>query len=96
MNRTKTLIPAAIEEMVRLESPAQALPRTAMRDVDLHGVTIPEGARVLGLTGSGRAFCAGQDLSDRAVAPGGAPTLTMLADPVEQRALEANIVSQPL
>lgn len=42
-----TLIPAAIEEMVRLESPAQALPRTAMRDVELHGVTIPEGARVL-------------------------------------------------
>ncbi len=33
----------------------------------------PEGARVLVLTGSGRAFCAGQDLSDRAVAPGGAP-----------------------
>jgi cytochrome P450 len=42
-----TLIPAAIEEMARLESPAQALPRTAMRDVELHGVTIPEGSRVL-------------------------------------------------
>lgn len=42
-----TLIPAAIEEMARLESPAQALPRTAMRDVDLHGVTIPQGSRVL-------------------------------------------------
>lgn len=42
-----TLIPAAIEEMARLESPAQALPRTAMRDVTLHGVTIPVGSRVL-------------------------------------------------
>jgi hypothetical protein len=39
-------IPAAVEEMLRFESPAQALPRIARRPVTLHGVTIPEGALV--------------------------------------------------
>src|SRR4051794_17544755 len=34
-----------------------------------------DGARVLVLTGAGRGFCAGQDLSDRAVAPGEAVDL---------------------
>ena len=34
-----------------------------------------DGARVLVLTGAGRGFCAGQDLNDRAVAPGEAVDL---------------------
>lgn len=45
---------------------------TELRDA-LARVAAGESARVLLLTGAGRGFCAGQDLSDRAVAPGAAP-----------------------
>jgi len=44
--REKAAIPNAIEEMLRCESPAQALPRRVLRDVTLHGRTIPKGAMV--------------------------------------------------
>jgi 2-(1,2-epoxy-1,2-dihydrophenyl)acetyl-CoA isomerase len=36
---------------------------------------VPEGARALVVTGAGKGFCAGQDLNDRAVAPGQAVDL---------------------
>ncbi|MCP2194837.1 hypothetical protein LX14_002527 [Williamsia deligens] len=41
------LIPAAVEELLRLTSPVQGLARTAAVDVTLHGVTIPAGRKVL-------------------------------------------------
>lgn len=46
------LIAAAVEEMVRIESPTQALPRTTMRDVELHDTVIPAGSRVMLLWGA--------------------------------------------
>ena len=52
MRRDPSTIPAAIEELLRFEAPIQALARTATRDVELHGTTIPAGARVVLLWGS--------------------------------------------
>lgn len=40
-------LPVLVEEVLRLESPVQRLSRTAVVDVDLHGVTIPAGSTVL-------------------------------------------------
>ncbi len=48
----------------------------------LEQVSADPQVRVLVLTGAGRGFCAGQDLGDRAVAPGGAPV--DLGDSVER------------
>jgi cytochrome P450 len=42
-----SVIPAAIEELVRFDAPIQALARTTTRDVELHDATIPVGARVI-------------------------------------------------
>jgi len=40
-------IPNAVEELLRLTSPVQNLARTATRDVELHGVSIPAGKKAL-------------------------------------------------
>jgi cytochrome P450 len=45
-------IPAAVEELLRYEAPAQYNVRRSMREVHLHGVTIPEGKPVFLLGGS--------------------------------------------
>ena len=47
-----SLVPGAIEEMLRWGSPVQGLARTTTRAVERHGVTIPEGAKVQLLYGS--------------------------------------------
>lgn len=46
------LIPAFVEEMLRYESPVQTLFRIVTQEVEVAGVTLPEGARVVLLLGS--------------------------------------------
>ncbi|MGH7286873.1 MAG: cytochrome P450, partial [Myxococcota bacterium] len=45
-------LPNAIEEVLRYDAPSQFQGRVAMRDVTVHGVTIPKGARVAFVTGA--------------------------------------------
>jgi cytochrome P450 len=45
-------LPGAIEEVLRYDAPSQFQGRVATREVSLHGVTIPEGARVALVTGA--------------------------------------------
>jgi cytochrome P450 len=47
-----TLIPGAIEELLRFEGPAPHVARYVTRDVELHGQTVPEGSVMLLLNGS--------------------------------------------
>jgi cytochrome P450 len=42
-----SLVPGAVEELLRLESPAQGLFREATRDVEVGGVLLPKGARLM-------------------------------------------------
>jgi cytochrome P450 len=45
-------IPQAVEEVLRFDAPSQFQGRVAMRDVEMHGVKIPSGARVALVTGA--------------------------------------------
>jgi cytochrome P450 len=48
-------VPGAVEELLRFDPPSHYQGRTVTRDVTLHGVTMPKGARVLVVNGaSGR------------------------------------------
>ncbi|HEX3706814.1 MAG TPA: cytochrome P450 [Mycobacteriales bacterium] len=48
----RELIPGAIEELLRYEAPAQYMVRYTMKDVTLHGVTIPAGKAVMLIPGA--------------------------------------------
>ncbi|WP_454793735.1 cytochrome P450 [Mycolicibacterium lutetiense] len=52
LREDRSKIPAAIEELLRFEAPAQYNVRRSQRDVLLHGVTIPEGKPVFLVGGS--------------------------------------------
>jgi cytochrome P450 len=52
MAADRSLLPAAIEELLRYEAPSPVQGRWTMRDVELHGTVIPAGSKVLLLTGS--------------------------------------------
>jgi cytochrome P450 len=47
-----SLIPNAVEEILRFEPPSPVNARWTTREVSLHGVTIPENSRVILITGS--------------------------------------------
>lgn len=52
VQRDRGLIPAAIEEGIRYETPLVLVARNTTRDVEMHGVTIPEGAAITLCMGS--------------------------------------------
>ena len=50
--RDKSKIPNAVEELLRYEAPSPVQARRLARDVELYGEVVPEGAKMLLLTGS--------------------------------------------
>jgi cytochrome P450 len=72
-----SLIPAAVEELLRFDPPSQLQGRTTTEDVTLHGVTIPAGAKTMLITGSAMrderafenpdAYDVGRDLDQRSI-----------------------------
>ncbi|HKY14779.1 MAG TPA: cytochrome P450, partial [Microthrixaceae bacterium] len=64
----RTLIPNAVEEILRFEPPALQACRYVTRDVELHGEKVPEGATMMALMASGnhdhRAFPPDGDVFD--------------------------------
>jgi cytochrome P450 len=53
INADRSLISQAIEEILRYESPGPYVGRTAARDAEFHGVTVPAGKPVLAVVAAG-------------------------------------------
>ena len=100
------MLPAAIEELLRLTSPVQCLARTLTRDTTAHGRTIPGGRKVLLLYGSAnrdpRVFGPNADEFDiLRSSPGGARHLAFAVGPhhclgAAAARLQARVVLQEL
>lgn len=52
LTEDRSLVPAAIEEVLRLESPSPVQARYVQSDVELHGTVVPEGSVMLLLNGA--------------------------------------------
>ncbi|MBF6352329.1 cytochrome P450 [Nocardia flavorosea] len=50
--RNPSLIPAAVEELLRFEPPAPHMARYVTRDIEYHGQTVPEGSAMMLLVGA--------------------------------------------
>jgi hypothetical protein len=52
LREDRSLLPTAIEELMRFDSPLQLFERTATEDVEIGGVTVTEGQKIAALLGS--------------------------------------------
>jgi cytochrome P450 len=52
LREDRALLPTAIEELMRFDSPLQLFERTAIEDVEIGGVTVPRGQKIAALLGA--------------------------------------------
>jgi len=52
LREDRALLPTAIEELMRFDSPLQLFERTAIEDVGIGGITVPAGSKIAALLGS--------------------------------------------
>jgi cytochrome P450 len=52
LRENRDLLPTAIEELMRYDSPLQLFERTATEDVEIGGVTVPRGQKIAALLGA--------------------------------------------